>query len=128
MKQVKRKRKTASDATSVAEPAAAAATEAKTADPSPIALALPTACTIREGSAVKGELLKLLNNEQTVVLDISAVERVDTAGLQLLCAFVRDRRAHGKRTQWSGSPAAFSEAVELLGLTQVLGYAAEASV
>jgi anti-anti-sigma regulatory factor len=91
--------------------------------PQRLAFALNASCTIREGAALKAELLNLAGAEQTVVLDVQAVERIDTAALQLLCAFVRDRRAQGWRTSWTGNPQAFSEAVDILGLNQVLGYA-----
>jgi anti-anti-sigma regulatory factor len=122
MKQSKRKRKIAP----VMEPAASTANEA--AAPPSRMFALGESCTIREGAALKTELLKLAGSDQTVVLDVQAVERVDSAGLQLLCAFVRDRRAQGRRTSWSGNPQAFTDAVETLGLNQALGYSVESSV
>lgn len=81
---------------------------------------------MREAALLKADLLKLLGMEQTVVLDVSAIERIDTSALQLLCAFVRDRRARRLKTFWSGEHPAFSEAVAILGLNQAMSYTAEA--
>jgi anti-anti-sigma regulatory factor len=125
MKQNKRKRKIAP----AAQPAApTASTPPAKSSAASASLALGASCTIREGAVLKAELLKLANAEHTVVLDVQAVERVDTAALQLLCAFVRDRRAQGRRTNWTGNPQSFTDAVEVLGLTQALGYVVESSV
>ena len=84
--------------------------------------ALGSTCTMREGAAIKIELMKLLSVRQTVLLDVSAVERIDSSAMQMLCAFVRDRRARRLSTRWSGQPPAFAEAVQILGLASALGY------
>ncbi len=84
--------------------------------------ALSASCTMREVALLKGELMKFLSVRKTVLLDVSAVERIDTSAMQLLCAFVRDRRARRVSTRWVGRTQAFSEAVEILGLTSALGY------
>jgi len=139
MKHSKRKRKNAPAATSVAQPVASVANAAggaiqktganKIADlaPSKADYTLSANCTIQEGAALKSALLTLEDATRTVMLDVRAVERVDTAALQLLCAFVRDRRTRGRRTEWSGNASTFTEAVEILGLSQALGYTAEKS-
>jgi ABC-type transporter Mla MlaB component len=136
MKQVKRKRKiapaavtapvaqiTRSDAAeNVAAVGVVAPVKSSAADYS-----LAATCTIREGAALKSALLALSDANQPVTLDVHAVERIDTAALQLLCAFVRDQRARGKRTHWMGAASAFTEAVDTLGLMQALGYAMESA-
>jgi ABC-type transporter Mla MlaB component len=48
------------------------------------------------------------------------VQRVDTATLQMLAAFVRDRRAEGLPVEWSTDGAAFKSAASLLGLSSLL--------
>jgi ABC-type transporter Mla MlaB component len=86
------------------------------------AFVLGASCTMREAAAIKTELMKLLKVEESVLLDVRAVERIDTSALQLLCAFVRDRRARRLATRWAGHPQVFSEALQILGLTQMLGF------
>jgi anti-anti-sigma regulatory factor len=129
MKQAKRKRKSSPDATSDAMPempvAAPVSHEGVKPAATSVDYSLMPVCTIREGATLKSALLDMEDAERTVVIDVQAVERIDTAALQLLCAFVRERRAQGRRTQWTGNAAPFVEAVEILGLTTALGYAAE---
>jgi phospholipid transport system transporter-binding protein len=49
-----------------------------------------------------------------VVLDATHVERVDTVGLQMLCAFVRDAQASGIVVQWRQPSPALENAARLL--------------
>jgi anti-anti-sigma regulatory factor len=83
-------------------------------------LALPAECTTADAGALKTRLQKLLMQSQVVTLDRSAVQRVDTATLQMLAAFLRDRRAEGLDVEWSGEAAAFTSAARLLGLSSLL--------
>lgn len=82
--------------------------------------ALPASCTVRDSVALKSALLDLLMERRTVALDVSGVERIDTAAMQVLCAFVRDRKAAGGSVQWIGTTESFTEAVRLLGLQRAL--------
>jgi ABC-type transporter Mla MlaB component len=66
------------------------------------------------------ELLKLLEVPAPVVIDVRSVERVDTATIQLLYAFVRDRAERNGMVEWLGSPAVIVDAVRLLGVQDVL--------
>jgi phospholipid transport system transporter-binding protein len=81
---------------------------------------LPASCTVRDSGALKSVLLDLLMSPRAVTFDVSGVERIDTAAMQVLCAFVRDRKAAGGNVQWVGSTEGFSEAVRLLGLQHAL--------
>ena len=65
-------------------------------------------------------LLKALNDEGPVLLDASRVERIDTAGLQVLTAFVKDLRAANKSMQWQEPAESLCRAVQLLGLNDAL--------
>ena len=49
-------------------------------------------CTVAEADALKSELARRLDEPGAVTMDVTALQRIDTAGLQLLAAFVRDRR------------------------------------
>jgi ABC-type transporter Mla MlaB component len=62
-----------------------------------------------------------VNDSGNVQLDASAVQRVDTASLQVLAAFARDRRADGLPLEWLGVPACLTDAATLLDLTNALG-------
>lgn len=73
-----------------------------------------------EAEDLKAGLLRLLDDSRAVVLDVSALQRIDTAGLQLLAAFVRDRRTAGYRVEWRGRAPALESAAGLLGLRRML--------
>lgn len=70
-------------------------------------------------AALKLSLGKLLDEPQAVTLDISALQRIDTAGLQVIAAFVRDRGVHSRGVEWRGTSPALSKAAQLLGLASV---------
>jgi len=86
--------------------------------------ALNASCTVRDSLALKSALLDLVIEPRPVTIDARAVERIDTAVLQVLCAFVRDRRAAGGAVLWVGATEGFCEAIRLLGLQQLLNVAA----
>lgn len=55
-----------------------------------------------------------------VVLDLSEVGEIDTAGVQLLIQARRERSAHGKPMQFASPSPAVQEIVQLLGLQAFL--------
>jgi anti-anti-sigma regulatory factor len=77
-------------------------------------------CTVRDSIALKSALLDLVAERQPVTIDARAVERIDTAALQVLCAFTRDRRAAGGQVIWAGGTDNFCEAIRLLGLQKLI--------
>lgn len=97
------------EAPQVCEPAMAATTN-------PSDIVLPATCGLREVGALKDGLLPHLDSEQVVAVDAAAVERIDTAALQVLVSFVRERHAQARKIEWRGLNEAFLEAVRLLGL------------
>ena len=84
-------------------------------------VALRAECLIGTVDELRTELTSQLTLESSVTIDAAAVERIDTASLQLLAAFARDRRAAGLSVEWAGVPAAVAEAAILLNLTHTLG-------
>jgi len=82
--------------------------------------AVAAECTVADASSLKTGLAKLLEDSGTVTVDISAVQRVDTAGLQVIAAFVRERASNGRQVQWRGNAPALSAAAQLLGLDALL--------
>jgi ABC-type transporter Mla MlaB component len=78
-------------------------------------------CSVKDAAALKSSLCAFSNHGDAVTLDVSAVERVDTATMQLLCAFVRDRSGRNQSVAWRGESAALQDAVRLLGVGALLG-------
>src|SRR5262249_34368476 len=59
------------------------------------ALALAAECLVSGASTLKESLAGLLDEPQPITLDITSLQRIDTAGLQVLTAFIRERADHG---------------------------------
>jgi ABC-type transporter Mla MlaB component len=78
-------------------------------------------CSVKDAAALKTSLCAFSNHGDAVTLDVSAVERVDTATMQLLCAFVRDRGGRNQGVTWRGESPALQDAVRLLGVGALLG-------
>ena len=116
---IKKRTKTTA-ATKPARRSATTKVAAKVDDQDSGAITLPAECTTADAAELKGRLLKLIAHPSTVTLDSGSVKRVDTATLQMLTAFVRDRRAEGLAVEWSGEGAALKHAAGLLGLSSLL--------
>jgi ABC-type transporter Mla MlaB component len=82
--------------------------------------ALSADCTVAASAALKSGLLEVLREPTSVTLDIASVQRIDTAGIQLITAFVREREALGLQVEWRGAAPAFTSAARLLGVASVL--------
>ena len=79
-------------------------------------------CTVKDAAALKVSLCAIAKHSDAVTVDVSAVERVDTATMQLLCAFVRDRSGRKQSITWRGESQALQDAVRLLGIGALLGF------
>jgi phospholipid transport system transporter-binding protein len=84
------------------------------------AFAIAAECTVADAGALKSGLAKLLEDSNAVTLDIGAVQRIDTAGLQVIATFVRERESQGRQVQWRGDAPALTTAAKLLGLSSIL--------
>jgi len=80
---------------------------------------LPADCRLAAQPALKAELEQVLQRGE-IVLDAGALERVDTAALQLLLLFRRELEHHGGALAWRGTNEVLHEAAALLGLEQSL--------
>lgn len=89
-------------------------------------LTLGADCTVAQADALKSALASRVAETGPVTLEVSALQRIDTAGLQLLAAFVRDRRAAGRAVAWGGRASALETAAQLLGLHHMLELPGEA--
>jgi phospholipid transport system transporter-binding protein len=84
-----------------------------------------TSPTIRTINTLQAELAERLDESGNVQIDGTAVDRVDTAGLQLLAAFVRDLQAEARSVEWIGCSAALRRAANASGLAVALGLGSE---
>jgi phospholipid transport system transporter-binding protein len=84
------------------------------------AFAVAAECTVADAGALKASLAKLLDDSGVVTLDVSAVQRIDTAGLQVITTFVRERESQGRQVEWRGTAPALVAAAKLLGLSSFL--------
>ncbi len=69
----------------------------------------------------KAELAEALNAESDVELDLRALSRIDTAGLQLLAAFVLELGRRGQLVHWRGVSNIVIEGARVTGLGGLLG-------
>ena len=82
--------------------------------------ALAPECTISDIAPLQAGLTGLLEHPSSVTLDIEAVQRIDTAAMQMVVAFVRERETQGRQVQWRGNTSVFGSAARLLGLAPML--------
>jgi len=106
---------------STGSPGTEAGLPAAISAPASATVALSAECTVSEAASLKERLAPLLEESQPVTLDVNAVQRVDTAGLQVIMAFVRERAGRGRTVEWQGAAPALTGAAQLLGLTSLLG-------
>jgi anti-anti-sigma regulatory factor len=83
-------------------------------------LALAAECLVAGASSLKESLASRLDATLPITLDITDLQRIDTAGLQVLTAFVRERAGLGRAVAWRGTSPALTSAAQLLGLTSLL--------
>ncbi|HVP35020.1 MAG TPA: STAS domain-containing protein [Steroidobacteraceae bacterium] len=86
-------------------------------------LRLPAQCTIRDAAALLGRLLLHIEQSSPVYIDAAQVERVDTATLQLLVAFLHDRKSEQRAVVWLDVSEAMMRAARALGLARELALA-----
>lgn len=73
------------------------------------------------GAAVLKENLQgLLSDVQPLEINAAAVERVDTAAVQLLLAFAQEVRRRKRSLRWVGVSAPLYQTAEVLGLARSL--------
>ncbi len=72
---------------------------------------------------LKDLLAPLLAQPEPVVIAADPVGKVHTAGLQVLCAFIRDRRQAGLATRLEPCADSLKDAAGRLGLSAELGLA-----
>lgn len=82
---------------------------------------LPENLTIHHIEAHFNELNKQFNDAgDEIAMEASAVETIDTAGLQTLLALVKHAAGNGKKISWLNTPDILKNSAEKLGLSQEL--------
>lgn len=71
---------------------------------------------------LRERLLPHVRGKREVILATERIDRLHSAALQVLCAFVRDRARAGRATRID-APAELGAAAELLGVAELLGLA-----
>lgn len=94
----------------------ASAKSANAAASQPSRTTLRAECTIEHAPGLQKLLAKVLDDRACVTLDFSAVKRCDTAGMQVLAAFIRERREAGRDVELASMSENFLATVKLLGL------------
>ncbi len=83
-------------------------------------LALGASLDVGGARELHARLGQALATRKVVVLDAAAVERADTAALQVLCAFFKAAKSGQVSVEWLRSSATLRGAAQLLGLTACL--------
>ena len=86
-----------------------------------LVLQLPTHCTLSQAAALRASLLTAAATTRDVELDANAVVAADTAGLQLLLAFITHLQQQGRCVQWVHVGTPLQTVATQLGLLQQLG-------
>lgn len=81
---------------------------------------LGASCTIHEAPALRSHLIAQAAHPGPYELDGSAVQQIDTAGLQLVVAFALDCLEKGAHYTWTGRSPALEEAIRTLGVAALL--------
>ena len=89
---------------------------------SPVAgrIVLGASCTIHDAQQLREQLLAQAQLPGPYEIDGSAVQHVDTAGVQLVVAFALDCLERGISYAWKGRSATLDEAIRVLGVGALL--------
>jgi len=65
---------------------------------------------------INQKLKKSLTSNGDISIDVSNIQRIDTAGAQMLCAFYQDAKSKNIKCTWEAPSDVFVKSVEQLGL------------
>jgi len=85
-----------------------------------IVIDLPDNLTIATAESLHQILESTVEKHQDVVFNAENVNRVDTAGLQLLYAFCIEQKQHQLSVQWRSVTASLAEGADLIGIGKAL--------
>ncbi|MFT5161971.1 MAG: ABC-type transporter Mla MlaB component [Alteromonadaceae bacterium] len=81
---------------------------------------LPAQLIVNHVEELYQQLKLLLASGEDVVLDISDIEKADTAGLQLLCTIQKNLIETGQKITWSGSSIPLTDTAKMIGVNDFL--------
>jgi ABC-type transporter Mla MlaB component len=81
---------------------------------------LDASLQIKDVEQAHRRLLAALGGASSVSVDVSPIDVIDTAGLQLLLALQRGAASGGVPVEFHGESAALSQALSILGLRDAL--------
>ncbi|MCF6324502.1 MAG: STAS domain-containing protein [Gammaproteobacteria bacterium] len=67
---------------------------------------------------INQKLKDALSSGDDISIDISNIERIDTAGAQMLCAFYQDAKSKKIKCEWTTPSDIFSKSIKQLGLSE----------
>ncbi len=108
------------NATVMSKPMTQAKSMAKSDEIATGKVILPAQCLMRDAIELKTQLLPRIDVKDTIQIDVSKVERIDAAAIQVLLAFVCQRTAQQRKVEWLGMNAVMAEAATTLGLVSLL--------
>lgn len=82
---------------------------------------LPAEMTIQHLETLESAFNQLVHDDDQVILDGSQIVKVDTAGIQILCALQKSLQLTDKSIQWSGTSAVLQNISDTIGAAQFLG-------
>lgn len=105
-----------------AVPAVSPASEQVSAPAAPqrAGLKLESSFTLRDATDMLFQLLAVDFGDSEVLIDGGGVERIDTAGLQMLIAFAKSHAARGKTIRWTAVSPELLRSSQLLGVVEPL--------
>lgn len=75
---------------------------------------------IPDVAEAKERFMALMNQHGTITIRAGSLERIDGAGIQFLCAMVREAGQMDLRLQWEGVTDVLQQLINLLGMTDDL--------
>ena len=94
----------------------------QSAGPVPVTgrIVLGTSCTIHEARDLREQIMVQSVHSGPFEIDGSAVQQIDTAGVQLVVAFALDCLERGVPYAWKGRSPALDDAIRVLGVGALL--------
>lgn len=90
--------------------------------PSNAMIACGRALTIATVGELHPKLCATLGVTSTVAVDVSQVDSVDAAGMQLLMTYCQDAMAQNVKVTWTTPSDAVRQAAKTLGMERMLGW------
>lgn len=83
-------------------------------------LKLPAQMIINHVEDIQAQFNDIMTSGDEVIVDISGVEKADTACLQLLCVVQKSLGELGHKISWQGTSEALTSTAKLIGVNEFL--------